>query len=128
MLTIVALVPSASSSEASFRSTWFSHSTHIHIIVSQNRAEMNAIWNLANLERPPYTTWQITPLDAKRTGKLFSSARVSLTRGAAHVVLTLAFPAKRVTSSIFHSRWEHYLAMRERNTRTVIQLAEVIIA
>ncbi|KYM99992.1 PREDICTED: protein nepro homolog isoform X2 [Cyphomyrmex costatus] len=29
---------------------------------------MMSLWNQAILERPPYTTWQIKPLDAKKTG------------------------------------------------------------
>ncbi|XP_077259860.1 uncharacterized protein LOC143896137 [Temnothorax americanus] len=29
---------------------------------------MNAIWNRSVLERPPYATWQIGPLDAKKKG------------------------------------------------------------
>ncbi|KAL6259442.1 hypothetical protein P5V15_009363 [Pogonomyrmex californicus] len=29
---------------------------------------MNATWNLPILERPPYITWQISPLDAKKLG------------------------------------------------------------
>ncbi|KAL0129768.1 hypothetical protein PUN28_001792 [Cardiocondyla obscurior] len=40
---------------------------------------MNAIWNLSVLERPPYTTWQISLLDAKRNGIDINRFKAALT-------------------------------------------------